>query len=248
MRKHIHFLGINGSGASAVAAIAKEDGFEVTGCADKYVNNEFTKDFAPSTLKEGHSSDHLEGIDILAITPAVLSWDPNNEELKTAKEKGIEVLTWQEFMGKYLEDGKFVIAVCGTHGKSTTTAMVGVLLEEAGLDPTVELGATVLKWGKNYRIGKGNYFVTEADEYNDNFLVSKPDISIVTNIEMDHPEFFKDIEHYKDSFYGFLLQTKQTIVANISDPNIAELLKDLMKELWIQLHEMLWKNASYPNC
>lgn len=228
--KHVHFLGINGSGASAIAHITRESGFKITGCADKDLHNKFTTDFENSVLKEGHSPGHLQGVDILAITPAVLMYDPNNPELKAAKERGIEVLTWQEFMGKYLEKDKFVIAVCGAHGKSTTTAMIGKLLEDAGFDPTVELGAIVPNWDANFRVGKSKYFVTEADEYNNNFLPTHPNISVVTNIEMDHPEYFKDLEDVEDSFFKFLMQTKQTIVANIRDPHIAEIIRDLMKE------------------
>lgn len=233
--KKVHFLGIGGSGASAVAAIAQGFGYEVTGC-DKQPFNEFTEVFSRDQLYEGHSpyhlgsvrqlaeDSHLGKIDILAVTPAVFSLDPDNKEIKVAKDRGIKVLTWQEFMGKYLERGKFVIAVSGTHGKSTTTAMVGLMLEDAGMDPTVELGAIVPEWGSNYRVGKSEYFVTEADEFNDNFLVTHPDIAVVSSIEFDHPEYFKDFDTYKESYRKFLSQTKKTIVANMSDRVINEVL------------------------
>lgn len=226
--KSVHFLGIAGSGTSAVAHIAEAQGYKVTGC-DKNLENEFTTNFEKSQLFLGHNPNHLDNIDILAITPAVLSLDPDNKEIQRAKEKGIEVISWQEFMGKYLEKDRFVIAVCGTHGKSTTTAMAATLLEDAKLDPTLELGAILPNSGKNYRVGESKYFITEADEFNDNFLVSHPDIAIVTTIEMDHPEYFKDFGSYKDSFYKFLLQTKSLIIANLSDPNIAEIVKTVMK-------------------
>lgn len=227
--KRVHFLGIGGSGTSAAANIAQAQGFEVTGC-DINPYNEFTTVFEKDQLFTGHDPKHLashlssENVDILAVTPAIYSLDPNNSELLEAKKQGIEILTWQGFMGKYLAKGKFVIAVCGTHGKSTTTAMIGLLLEEAGLDPTVELGAIVPKWGNNYRIGKSQYFVTEADEFNDNFLSTHPDITVVTTIEMDHPEYFENFEKYKKSFIKFLEQTKKTIVANLTDPGINEVL------------------------
>jgi len=246
MAKHIHFLGIGGSGASAIAAIAESQGFKVTGC-DKFPHNEFTKVFDKRQLFTGHSLSHLGGgldrtpgdtTDILAVTPAIFSLDPNNEELREASNRGIRVMTWQQFMGKFLEKDKFVIAVCGTHGKSTTTAMIGLLLEEAGLDPTVELGAIVPKWGTNYRIGKSKYisakredsktykgiFITEADEFNDNFLATHPDITVVTTIEMDHPEYFKDFSAVKDSFKKFLGQAKDKIIANLSDKGICDVL------------------------
>jgi len=252
--KKVHFLGIGGSGISAIAKIAEAQGFEISGC-DIDPNTEFTSAFRQNQLFQGHSASHLychpepftplegklrEGsnsnidsslitqndkvIDILAVTPAIYSLDPDNLELLEAKKKGIEILTWQEFMGKYLENNKFVIAVCGTHGKSTTTAMIGKILEDAGLDPTVELGAIVPEWGNNYRIGGSQFFVTEADEFNDNFLSTHPDITVVTTIEMDHPEYFKDFESYKKSYSTFLGQTKKTIVANLSDRGVTDVI------------------------
>ena len=231
----VHFLGTGGSGISGAAAIAQSLGFEVTGC-DLNPHNEFTTQFKPDQLFTGHSSQHLSShigsgnVDILALTPAIFSLDPNNPELLAAKEKGITVMTWQQFLGEYLTKDKFVIAVCGTHGKTTTTAMIAKTLEDANLDPTAELGAIVPSWKSNYRIGKGKYFVVEADEFNDNFLHLKADITIVTNIEMDHPEYFENFEAVKESFKKFLLQTKQTIVANLKDPAIALILKDVMKQ------------------
>ncbi len=226
--KHVHFMGIGGSGASAVAAIAQAQGFKISGC-DKIPHNEFTQHFNEQQLLTGHSSTHLEGVDILAITPAITSLDSNNEELVEAKKRGIPVMTWQQFMGEHLEKDKFVIAVCGTHGKSSTTAMIGMLLEDAGLDPTVELGANVKRWGGNFRIGKSKYFITEADEFNDNFLATKPDIAVITTVEMDHPEYFADLDSYKESFEKFLEETRVKIVANMSDPEVGDVVKYVMK-------------------
>ena len=231
--KKVHFLGIGGSGASAVAAIANSYGFEVTGC-DLNPFNEFTSSaFQPGVVKlnKGHSPDHLlDTIDILAVTPAIFSLDPKNPELLEAKKLGIEILTWQQFMGKYLEGGKFVIAVAGTHGKTTTTAMVAQILEDAHLDPTVELGTIIPKWKSNYRVGKSKFFITEADEFNDNFLASHPDITVLTNIEMDHPEYFKDFESYKQSLLKFLYQVKGKIIANLSDPGVSAVLETFQKD------------------
>ncbi|MDD5416022.1 MAG: Mur ligase family protein [Candidatus Daviesbacteria bacterium] len=251
MAKRIHFLGIGGSGASAAAAIAEGQGFEVTGC-DLQPHNEFTTQFKNSQLLVGHNPKHLHlsvhpgGVhtnilvtNILVVTPAIFSLDPENPELLAAKKKGIPIMTWQKFTGEYLTKGKFVIAVCGTHGKTTTTAMIAKILEDNGLDPTVLLGAIVPKWGTNYRIPRQKvhdreYFIIEADEFNDNFLHLKPDINVVTNIEMDHPEYFKDFEAVKKSFKKFLLQTKTTVVANLTDSGVAEVVKVTMKQSGIQ--------------
>lgn len=229
MSKKIHFLGIGGSGASAAAAIAKAQGFEITGC-DLQPTNEFTSGFDKSQLLKGHGPSHLEDVDILATTPAIFSLDPNNPELVFAREKNIPIMTWQKFFGEFLTKDKFIIAITGTHGKSTTTAMIAQVLEDANLDPTVLLGAIHPKWKANYRVGKSKYFVIEADEFNDNFLALKPDISVVTNIEMDHPEFFKDFGSYKESFKKFLSSTKGAIVANLTDGGVADVLKYAMKE------------------
>ena len=246
MIKKVHFLGIGGSGASAAAAIAQAYGFKVT-CCDLEPHNEFTTVFRKDQLLKGHTPAHLQGvlgrhismINILAVTPAIFSLDPDNPELMEAKKLGIPVLTWQQFVGEYLTKNKFVIAVCGTHGKTTTTAMIAQILEDAGEDPIVLLGAIHPKWKTNYRLGKSKpvlsdggvegYLVIEADEFNDNFLHFKPDISVVTNIEMDHPEYFKDFESYKKSFKKFLLQSKSTVVANLSDNNVAKVVKVAMK-------------------
>lgn len=222
MDKHrVHFLGIAGSGASSTAYIALANGFEVTGC-DEHLYNQFTKGFGKEVLIEDPEIDHLEGIDILAVSPTLFSLDPNNTELKQAKERGIKVLTWQNFLGEYLTKDKFIISICGIHGKSTTTAMIGLLLEDAGLDPTVEIGAMVPNWDANYRIGQGEYIVIEADEFSKDSLHYNPDITVVTNLEMDHPEYFKNFESVKESYKKFLCQTKSNVVANLSDQGIID--------------------------
>ncbi len=227
--QHVHFLGIGGAGASAVAAITQAQGYQVSGC-DKQPHNEFTTEFSQDQLFEGHSPEHLDGVDLVVYSAAIPSLEPNNEELAAARAQGIPTMQWQEFMGRYLEEDKTVIAICGTHGKTTTTAMAGLLLEDAGADPTVEVGTIVPRWKANYRVGKSKYFVTEADEYNNNFFHSVPDIALVTNIEMDHPEFFKDFEEYKQSFITFLTSVKGTIIANMSDPGVGAVLKVVMKQ------------------
>jgi UDP-N-acetylmuramate--alanine ligase len=220
MSKHIHFLGIAGSGASAAASIARAYGFKVTGC-DTNPTGEFIPELKGIQIHAGHSASHLQDVDILAITPAVTSLDPENEELVEAEKRKIKIMTWQEFLGRKLTKDKYVIAVSGTHGKTTTTAMIAQILEDAGLDPTVVLGAINPKWGKNFRVGESKYFVVEADEFNDNFQFFTPEISIVTNIEYDHPEYFKDFTSYKRSFQNFLYNTKSQIIANLEDPGVA---------------------------
>lgn len=222
--RHVHFLGIAGSGTSACAKLAEAAGFTVSGC-DLSLSGEFAYVINGIQAFEGHDPKHLANVDILVVTPAVLSLDPNNQELLVAKKRKIKIITWQQFLGKYLTGGKFIIAVSGTHGKSTTTAMIGKILEDAGLEPTVLLGASSSSWNANFRIGSRKYFVIEADEFNDNYMSLSPDISIVTNIEFDHPEYFKDFESYKKSFRNFLHKTKNLIIGNLSDKNSKEVLE-----------------------
>src|SRR4030066_1848626 len=136
MIKRIHMMGVGGSGMAAVAYLAEKMGYEVTGCELEKSTPYSDKFF------HGHSPDHLKDADLLVVTPAVYFQKDKNPELILGEKRKM-VLTWQEFLGKYLQKGKKVICVAGTHGKSTTTAMVGKLLTDAGLDPTVIVGANV---------------------------------------------------------------------------------------------------------
>lgn len=207
----VHFMGIGGSGASATARIAKSQGFEVTGCdlEESSITYRLRKDGIPVDI--GHNVAHLKKADILAHTPAVYYQSDTHPEFTKAKNPMI----WEEFMAKYLQRGKFVIAVAGTHGKGTTTSMISRVLEIAGFDPTCEVGANLLDWDKqNFRIGKSKYFVCEADEFRDKFLLYKPDIAVITSIEMDHPEYFKDFNAVLTSFKRFAAKAKVVIASS----------------------------------
>lgn len=204
----VHFMGIGGSGISGVAKLSENMGYIVSGC-DLEESTAYGKDFY-----KGHDPKHLEGVDLLVISPAVNIQNPDNPELVEGQRRNI-VMTWQEFLGKYLAKGKKVICIAGTHGKSTTTAMVGKLLIDAGFDPSVVVGAVVPEWGGNVRFGKGEYLVIEADEFNNNFLNYHPDIAIINNIEFDHPDFFKNEDEVKKSFDKFIknLQGEKILIS-----------------------------------
>lgn len=226
-RKHVHFMGIAGSGMSAAALIAQAQGYQVSGCdlePEGYYSQPLKKQKIEIAL--GHSPEHLMGIDLLVVSPAILAVTPHYPELLEARKKKM-VMTWQEFMGKYLQKNKFVIAVAGTHGKSTTTAMVGLVLEASGLDPTVEVGALVPQWQSNARVGKSRYFVCEADEYRHNFLHYLPSIMIINNIDMDHPEFFPDFESFLAAFEKFIkkLVKPKILIVNLDDAGVRSLLE-----------------------
>ena len=196
-------MGVGGAGCSAAFAIAKAQGFDVNGC-DIETTSPYLDKKLSNLVKTGHSPGHLVDVSVVVYSPAVVSLDSENEEITEARKKGLEVLSWDRFVAKELLKDRFVIAVAGTHGKGTVTAMIGVILEKAGLDPTCLVGAVVSSWGKNYRIGKSKYFVIEADEYSEKFLNFIPNIAVITNIEFDHPEYFKNFAHLEEAFKKFV--------------------------------------------
>ncbi|MHB8128520.1 MAG: UDP-N-acetylmuramate--L-alanine ligase [Mobilitalea sp.] len=231
---HVHFMGIGGSGMAPIAVISKKSGFDVTGC-DCNETGYYSDALRDSgiDIKIGHNCEHLEGVDILAVTPAVFDINPNHPEIVEGRKRNI-LMTWQEFMGKYLQNDKFLIAVAGTHGKSTTTVLMGLALEAGGLDPIVEAGTIYRPWGGGFRISESKYFVCEADEFNCNFLNYSPSFIIINNIEMDHPEFFKDFTEYKEAFKKFIKNMKLpgTLVVNEESEGIREVLIEMKN--WLQ--------------
>jgi len=197
---------------SGVAMLARKMGYEVSGC-------DLEKSTAYSgNIMTGHSPKHLEGKDLLVVSPAVYFQDSKNPELLEGEKRKI-VMTWQEFLGKVLLKDKKLICIAGTHGKSTTTAMAGKMLIDAGLDPIVIVGANVPEWKGNSRFGNGEYAVVEADEFNNNFLHYHPDIAIINNIEFDHPDFFKNETEVKNSFDKFISNLKGEKVLITADDN-----------------------------
>lgn len=223
----VHFMGIGGSGMSGVALIAKARGYEVTGCDLENQNvyiEKLKKEGVPVLI--GHNADHLDEGDLLVVTPAAYYQNKNHPEIKKAKAQR-RLITWQEFLGKFLHKNQKVICIAGTHGKSTTTAMIGLLLERAGLDPSVVIGANVKEWNANFRVGAGEYFVTEADEFYDNFLNYEPNIIILNNIEFDHPDYFKNEKAILESFKKFILRLKEekVLIYNQDDIGIKKLFR-----------------------
>jgi UDP-N-acetylmuramate--alanine ligase len=220
----IHMMGIGGSGMSGVADMASKMGYTVTGC-DLEGSTAYSKD-----IFKVHDPKHLDGVDLLVVTPAIYYQNSDNPELAEGERRNI-VVTWEVFVGKYLAAGKKVICVAGTHGKSTTTAMTGRLLVDAGLDPSVIVGARVAEWNGNSKFGKGEYFIVEADEFNNNFLNYSPEIVILNNIEFDHPDFFKSESEVFTSFKKFVgqLTGMKVLIANADSEGVNKLLDTIDK-------------------
>ena len=191
--ERIHLIGIAGSGAAGVALLLQHAGARIDGC-DADTPSPYTPplDEAGIHVISGHDPVHLVGVERVAITPALRA-NPDLPELAAARHAGIPVVTWQALLGELMAaEGHIGLAVTGTHGKSTTTALLGHLLIAAGMDPTVEVGAFMPGWGASVRPGGGAPFLVEADEFGDNFLNYHPAGAIVTNVEMDHPDYFAD--------------------------------------------------------
>jgi len=204
-RERLHVIGIAGSGAAGAAVLLQHAGAAVDGC-DADAPSPYTPalDAAGIAWTAGHDPAHLEGIERVAITPALRAV-PEHVELAAAEARGLPVATWQALLGELMAaPGRIGLGVTGTHGKSTTTALLGHLLVEAGLDPTVEVGAFVGAWSASVRAGAGAPFLVEADEFGDNFLNYHPAGAIVTNVEMDHPDYFADTEAVMASFERFV--------------------------------------------
>lgn len=229
-KMRLHFMGIGGSGISAVAQMALQAGATVSGCdqASSATTKMLAKLGIP--IEIGHSPAHLAEADALIYVPAAVAFNPRNPELLAAREKGLLVMTWQEMLGQWL-DGYCLLSVSGVHGKGTTTAMLALAMVDAGLDPTCELGAVVPRFGANYRIGQSSYFVNEADEFNNNFWHYHPRLAIVTSVEFEHPEFFADYREYLASFEHFVRgmdltgdwPLPPTLIMNAGSPGCLEL-------------------------
>ena len=227
-------MGIGGQGISAVAQMARLTGSVVTGCDQSASATTRALESAGIAVQIGHSPEHLLDADALIYVPAVVALDPANPELLAARARGMQVMTWQEMLGELMR-GKCALSVSGVHGKGTTTALLALMLVDAGLDPTCEVGAVVPRFNANYRLGKSQYFVNEADEFNHNFWHYHPRLAVVTSIEFEHPEFFADYHAYLAAFEHFIRGMDMqgdwplppTLILNADSPGCLELLERL---------------------
>jgi UDP-N-acetylmuramate--alanine ligase len=218
----IHLIGIGGTGLSAIARILLEMGYTVSG-SDR-AESSFTRDLqsAGVTITIGHRAENIRGADLVVRSSAI---SDDNTEVSSAHAHRIPVMKRAEFLGS-LMDGKTGIAIAGTHGKTTTTAMIAWSLSALGQDPSFIVGGVLANLGVNARAGKGNTFVIEADEYDRMFLGLKPAIEVVTNIEHDHPDCYPTPADFQAAFVEFmeLLPADGTLVACAEDPGACDLM------------------------
>lgn len=219
---HVHFIGIGGSGLSAIARLLKESGYKVTG-SDRALSS-FAADLQSMGVQIfiGHHPRNIAGADWIVRSSAI---GEDNPEVKAAKSAGIPVYKRADFLGQLMSE-KTGIAVAGTHGKTTTTAMIAWMLYAMQRDPSFIVGGTLNNLKVNAHAGKGDTFVIEADEYDRMFLGLKPRIAIVTNLEHDHPDCYPTFEDMYSAFQGFvdLLPEDGTLIVCAEDDGAATLL------------------------
>jgi len=225
--RRLHFVGIGGAGMSGIAEVVKENGFEVTG----------------SDMGEGQVIDYLKGLGIsiapkheaknvenadLVVYSSAIPYD--NVELVEARNRRIPIIRRAEMLGELMRL-KYTLAIAGTHGKTTTTSIVGQIWEEAKRDPTIIVGGVVKGKGSGAKVGRGDYLIAESDEFDRSFLSMMPSSAIITNIDSDHLDTYGNIEEIKAAFVEFANKVPfygQVIVC-LDDPNVQQILSKLKK-------------------
>ena len=224
--KNIHAIGIGGIGLSAICEILLSRGYNVTGSDMK--ESEMTNKLAQMGARVflGHRAENADNADVLIYTAAI---SQDNPELVRARERGIPCLSRAEMLGYLMSEYDNSIAISGTHGKTTTTSMVSLIMENAGLDPTILVGGNLGEIGGNCQVGRSQYFVTEACEYVDSFLSLKPKIEIILNIDSDHLDYFKDINQIVRSFdkFAHLVPEDGVIIAYDANPFVNQAVSGL---------------------
>ena len=241
-KKVIYFIGIGGIGVSSLAAYFLAKGYKIKGSdiASSETTNYFKKKGVDIIIGKHSSRNIKEGIDLVIYTPAI---NPSNPELKKAEKEGIKRLSYPEALGEITKK-YFTIAISGTHGKSTTTAMLALVMIEAGLDPTVIIGTKLKEFGgTNFRIGKSKYLLIEADEYKKSFLNYHPQLIVNTNIDSDHLDYYGNLDNIIKTFKEYFkkVQKKGAIIANKDDKNTLYTLK---KEKSVKYFSLAQKEAS----
>lgn len=206
---NIHFIGIGGIGTSSIAQILHKKGNKISGSDS--TPSDLTKDLKLSGIKIsiGHNSKNVtKKHDLVIYSPAI----PNsNSEFKKAKQLKIKIQSYPQALGELTKE-YFTVAVAGTHGKSTTTAMIALIAQKAGLDPNVVIGTKIREFkNKNFRVGKSNLLILEACEYKRSFLHINPDILVITNIEAEHLDYYKNLADYKKAFAQLAKKAKKVI-------------------------------------
>lgn len=229
--KHIHMVGIGGIGMSGMAEILLHRGYKVTGSDGALSETTKRLEEVGATVFEGHKAEHIEGADVVVYTSAVKATE--NEETKAALEKRIPTIKRAEMLAELMRM-KFGVGVAGTHGKTTTTTMVGHVTKEGNFDPTIMVGGRVHSFDKtNAVVGKGDLIIVEADEYDRTFLRLTPSIAIITNVEAEHLDIYDDLADVKQAFieYANKVPFYGAVIVCLDDENVRSILPDLKRRI-----------------
>ncbi len=228
--KKIHFIGIGGISMSGLAEISMDLGYIVSGSDAQATPTTKKLESLGALVYEGHSSKNITNQDLVVYSAAIKN---DNPELVEASAKNIPFIERADFLGQLMKKYDHTIAVSGTHGKTTTTSMISLILIEAMKNPTIHIGGVLGAIGGSTHIGGNEYFVSEACEYVESFLKFFPFLAVILNIEEDHLDYFKDIQHIKSSFAKFikLLPTNGYAVLNIDDTNVSHLIPEVKSNL-----------------
>ena len=197
---HIHFVGIGGIGMSGIAELLLNLGYKVSG--SDVSSSDLTRRLQSlgGVIYEGHAAKQIKGADVVVTSAAIVS---DNPEVIAAAQASIPVIPRAEMLAELMRL-KYSIAIAGAHGKTSTTSLVAAVLDKGGLDPTVVIGGKLKSIGINALLGEGDFIVAEADESDGSFLKMSPTIAVVTNIDREHLDFYKDLNHIKEVFLSFI--------------------------------------------
>jgi UDP-N-acetylmuramate--alanine ligase len=219
--ERVHFIGIGGAGMSAIAVVLLAKGVQVSGSDLKESRNTRRLRDLGARIFIGHRPENIEGAELLVVSSAI---PDRNRELHRARELGLEVLPRAAMLSRLMKEGRG-IAVAGTHGKTTTTSMIAMIIRQAGLDPTYVIGGELNDVGSNAHAGGGDLVIAEADESDGSFLLLRPWAEVITNVEEDHHDFFKDGDEVLEYFQRFvsLVPADGIVVLAGDDPDVAAL-------------------------
>jgi UDP-N-acetylmuramate--alanine ligase len=222
--KRIHFIGIGGTGMSGIASILLDLGYRISGSdlQSTIITKRLTDKGA--MIYKGHHGSHISGVNLVVISSAI---NEENKEVIAARKDKIEIIPRAEMLSRIMNQN-YRIAVSGTHGKTTTTSMISLILERMNLDPTIAIGGEVNDIGGNAKLGKGDYVVVEADESDGSFLLLNPNVAVVTNIENDHLDYFTSLEKTLESFEKFIYKIPNDgcIIFGYDCPNARKVIKN----------------------
>ncbi|MDO9528520.1 MAG: UDP-N-acetylmuramate--L-alanine ligase [Syntrophales bacterium] len=227
--KNIHFVGIGGIGMSGIAEVLLNTGYTISG--SDLNETELTKRLASlgTKISYGHRASNLEDADVVVTSTAI---EKDNPEVLAAHQRHIPVIPRAEMLAELLKM-KFSIAVSGSHGKTTTTSMIAMILTHGGLDPTMVIGGKLASIGSNAKLGDGEYIVAEADESDGSFLRLSPSISVITNIDREHLDYYRDIEEIKEAFLQFanIVPFYGSTILCLDDDNVIDILPEVKRRV-----------------